>query len=202
MLRGLQMRIKASHRVSPLRWRQKGSYMSEELTLYKLIVLYMLDKVSFPMTNSQLSDFILTQGYTDYFKFQQTIAELLETELIKGETIRNNTYYTITEQGRNTCQYFQGKISKAIKNDIHQFLRDNEYELREAVSVLADYDKSGSEYEVQLRVREQGSDLIKISLRVPTEGQANLMCRRFEEKNQSIYAYLMKQLLTDEEKKG
>lgn len=176
--------------------------MAEQLTLYKLIVLYMLDKVKFPLTNAQLSDFILTQGYTDYFKFQQTIAELLETGLIQGESIRNNTFYTITKQGINTCKFFQGKISKAIKDDIHRFLRENEYTLREQTSVLADYDKSGSEYEVLLRVREQGNDLLKLSLRVPTKEQAELICRRFEEKNQSIYAYLMKQLLTDEEKKG
>ncbi len=175
--------------------------MSEPLTLYKLIVLYMLDKVNFPMTNAQLSDFILTQGYTDYFKFQQTMSELLESGLIQGETIRNNTYYTIQDKGRETCHFFQGKISSAIKEDIHRFLRENEYELREEVSVLADYDRSGREYEVQLRVREQGSDMMKLFLRVPSEEHAKVMCRRFEEKNQSVYAYLMRQLLTDDEKK-
>ncbi len=175
--------------------------MSEPLTLYKLIVLYILDKVNFPMTNDQLSDFILTQEYTDYFKFQQTMSELLESDLIYGEQIRNNTYYTIQDKGRETCHYFQGKISSAIKEDIHRFLRENEYELREEVSVLANYDRSGREYEVQMRIREQGNDLMRLNLRVPTEEQADLICRRFEEKNQSVYAYLMKQLLTNEEKR-
>ena len=33
--------------------------MSETYTLYKLIVLYMLDKVDFPLTTSQISEFIL-----------------------------------------------------------------------------------------------------------------------------------------------
>ena len=41
--------------------------MTDALTLYKLIILYMLDKVDFPLTNSQLSEFILDKGYTDYF---------------------------------------------------------------------------------------------------------------------------------------
>lgn len=176
--------------------------MSEPLTLYKLIVLYILDKVNFPMTNGQLSEFILGQGYTDYFKFQQTMSALLDADLIHGETVRNNTYYTIQDKGRETCRFFQGKISSAIKEDIHRFLRENEYELREEVSVLADYDRSGKEFEVQLRVREQGNDMMKLSLRVPSQTQAEVMCRRFEEKNQSIYAYLMRQLLTDDEKKG
>ena len=33
--------------------------MAETFTLYKLIVLYMLDRVDFPLTTSQISEFIL-----------------------------------------------------------------------------------------------------------------------------------------------
>ena len=36
--------------------------MGESLTLYKLIVLYMLEKVDFPLTNAQISGFILDKG--------------------------------------------------------------------------------------------------------------------------------------------
>ena len=38
--------------------------MAEAFTLYKLIILYMLDKVDFPLTNSQISEFVLDKGYT------------------------------------------------------------------------------------------------------------------------------------------
>ena len=38
--------------------------MSEPLTLYKLIILYMLEKVDFPLTNAQISGFVLDKGYT------------------------------------------------------------------------------------------------------------------------------------------
>lgn len=40
--------------------------MSDPLTLYKLIVLYMLNRVSFPLTAAQISDFILTREYTNF----------------------------------------------------------------------------------------------------------------------------------------
>ena len=33
--------------------------MAEPFTLYKLIILYMLDRVDFPLTNSQISSFLL-----------------------------------------------------------------------------------------------------------------------------------------------
>ena len=50
--------------------------MSEEsLTLYKLMILFMLDNLDFPLTNSQLSEFFVNHGYTSYFHLQQAINE-------------------------------------------------------------------------------------------------------------------------------
>ena len=42
-------------------------------TLYKMIILYMLKKVTFPLSNSQITNFLLDHEYTTYFHIQQTI---------------------------------------------------------------------------------------------------------------------------------
>ena len=47
--------------------------LQDPLTLYKLIVLYMLNRVNFPMTNAQVSDYILEKEYTNYLTLQQVI---------------------------------------------------------------------------------------------------------------------------------
>ena len=67
--------------------------MSESFTLYKLIILYMLEKVDFPLTTSQISEFILDKGYTNYFKLQSTISEMLDSQLILAENTHNRTLY-------------------------------------------------------------------------------------------------------------
>lgn len=54
--------------------------MAQPLTLYKLIVLYMLDRVDFPLSTSQISEFVLDKGYTTYFKLQQALSELMEPD--------------------------------------------------------------------------------------------------------------------------
>ena len=56
--------------------------VSEPLTLYKLMVLYMLKRVNFPLSNGQMSEFFLDKSYTNYFTFQQVISELQEAVLI------------------------------------------------------------------------------------------------------------------------
>ena len=51
--------------------------MAQPLTLYKLIVLYMLDRVDFPLSTSQISEFVLDKGYTTYFKLQQALIAVI-----------------------------------------------------------------------------------------------------------------------------
>lgn len=170
--------------------------MSEAHTLYKLIVLYMLKRVNFPLTNSQISDFILDQGYTTYFTLQQSIAELQDAKLIRVETIRNTSQYHITDAGMDTLKYFESKISKPIQADIDSYLDKNKFQLRNEVSVIADYYKNtDKEYTVQCRVKERSSDLIQLNLTVPDKEQAISICNNWKVKCQDIYAHLMKELM-------
>ena len=55
--------------------------------LYKLMLLYMLNKVDFSLSFSQISDFILEKGYTDYFTLQVCLSELIDSSLIHAEVI-------------------------------------------------------------------------------------------------------------------
>lgn len=170
--------------------------MSEPLTLYKLIVLYMLTKVNFPLTNSQISNFVLDAGYTTYFTLQQTFSELIESHLIRCETIRNSSYYYITDAGKETLGYFEHMISKAIQKDIDDYLKKHRLELRDEVSVTSDFYKTtNGDYAVQCKVMERNANLIDLTLTVPDKDQASSMCVNWKEKCQEIYAYLMKELM-------
>lgn len=169
--------------------------IQDPLTLYKLIVLYMLNRVTFPMTTAQVSDFILNKEYTNFLTLQQVINELTEANLISSETVRNRTHLSITEEGRETLNFFQNRISDAIKKEINTYFRENEYSLRNEVSVLADYYKSTSgEYEAHLVAKDRGIKLVDITISVPDEGIAASICDNWQKKNQSIYQYLVGEL--------
>ena len=73
--------------------------LSDPITLYKLMILYMLDHVNFPLTNSQLTDFFLDHEYTTYFTLQQALNELKEAGLIRMESTHNSSRYEITKEG-------------------------------------------------------------------------------------------------------
>ena len=170
--------------------------MAEAQTLYKLIVLSMLDRVDFPLTNAQISDFILTKEYTKYFTLQQVLSDLVETDLAEEHTVRNSTYYQTTEKGKETLSFFGHMISTAIHEDIDKYFKDNAIALRDEMSIKADYYKNNhEEFSVHLCVMEKDSPVIDLTLSVPTEGQANSICDNWKKKNQKLYAYLMQELL-------
>lgn len=169
--------------------------IQDPLTLYKLIVLYMLNRVSFPMTTAQVSDFILGREYTNFLTLQQVINELTDANMISSETIRNRTHLAITGEGRDTLNFFQNRISDAIKQEINTYFRENEFSLRNEVSVLGDYYKSTSgEYEAHLVAKDRGIRVVDITLSVPDEATAAAICDNWQKKNQNIYQYLIQQL--------
>lgn len=170
--------------------------MPEPFTLYKLIVLYMLQKVDFPLTNSQISEFVLERGYTTYFTLQSVLSELAENDMVRQEVIRNCSYYTLTEAREEALRYFQNRISQPIRDDIDQYLRENKMQLRDEVSIVADYYKNtAEEYSVHCVVKEKYSNPIELTITVPDEAQARVACRNWKQKCQEIYEFVMKELL-------
>ena len=164
--------------------------------LYKLIILYMINRVDFPLTNSQLSEFILDQGYTNYFKLQQALAELSVEGFIREEATHSRTFYHITKEGEETLNFFRNDISPAIQADIDGFFRQKQYELKKEVSVRANYyPVSGGEYSVNCQVYEHDMPLIDLTVTVPAEAEAKAIADNWGKKSQEVYALIMQNLL-------
>lgn len=170
--------------------------LSEPLTLYKLMTLYMLKQVKFPLSGSQLSEFFLDKEYATYFTLQQVLGELKDAHLITAETIRNSSRYQITREGEETLSFFGKEISAAIVQDMDEFLKANKVRLRDEIGVTAEYYKStNQDYVVHCEVREGRSILIELNLAVPDREQAEDMCNRWSQSNQGIYSFVMKELM-------
>ena len=80
--------------------------LTEPMTLYKLMNLYMLKQVNFPLTNAQLTNFFTEHEYTTYFTLQQALNELEDAGLVHKEASHNSTRYDITKEGEETLNFF------------------------------------------------------------------------------------------------
>ena len=166
--------------------------MAEPFSIYKLTILNMLDKVDFPLSNTQLTDFFLEHEYTDYFRVQQVISDLLDAELIRTESTHNNTHYYITAAGKETLNLLKDKISDAIELDIINYFAENKLELRNDNSIIADYYRTPNrDFAVRCQYRQKDTNLIDLTLTVKTKEQAEAICNNWKKQNEEVYMYLM-----------
>lgn len=172
--------------------------LAEPMTLYKLMNLYMLHQVNFPLTNAQLSNFFLDREYTTYFTLQKALNELLDAGLVKKETMRNSSRYEITKEGEETLEFFGKNISPAIVSDMDEYLKQNRFRMRNEVGLISDFYKStNQDYIVHCEVREGKAVLVNLDISVPDKEQAEIMCNRWKDRSQEIYAYVMKSLMSE-----
>lgn len=158
----------------------------------------MLDKVDFPLTNAQISNFILEMDYTNYFNIQQAISELMDTDFISLETFHNSSQLKITEAGREVLGFCDKDISDAIKQDTLSYLKEHRFQLRNEVSTLATYyEAKKEEFIAQCLATEGKSNLIELNLSVTSAKEAETICKNWKEKSDDIYAYLIQSLLVD-----
>ena len=120
---------------------------------------------------------------------------MIDADLVTAKSNRNRTHLAITDEGRATLSFFQNRINDSIKEEIDNFFSANELEMRNEVSILADYYKSVSgEYEAHLRAKEKDVTVVEITLSVPDEETASAICANWQTRNQNIYQYLVSQL--------
>ena len=87
----------------------------ESRKLYKLIILYFLSLTKQPMSNAIISDFILTNNYTDYFSIQETLTNLLEDDMIESEQTHATSYYKIKPAGQEILTFFGKQLPEQHK---------------------------------------------------------------------------------------
>ena len=170
--------------------------MAEPFTIYKLTILYMLDKAGFPLSNTQISNFFLEHEYTDYFRVQEVIGNLVDADLILAKSTHSNTQYTLTPAGKETLNFFSDKITEGITQDVLAFFEANKMELRQETSVIADYYKTTNQnYAVRCQVRSDNQSVIDLTISVKSKEQAEAICSNWRKQHEEVYMYLMDQLL-------
>ena len=172
----------------------------EGLLLYKLMILYMLDRTDYTMTNSLISGFIVGKDYTSVLgeRFGYWSGDIPFPEL-STDTIRDTIHYKITSSGEEALSYFENRLPYAIKEDILEYLKAERINVKKESEIYADYFYNDSNwYTVQCIIKDRKETLIDLKFDVPTKSQAETICNNWRSKSSGIYEYLVNQLWMSE----
>lgn len=175
---------------------------SNELAQHKLVLLYIFDTVDFPMTNTEITQFVLENNHMNYFLVQQYLSELVETGFLNIVTKDGNEYYNITEKGSEALKYFDERIPETIKIRVYErYQIKKEEKIKETQIIGNYYKKNDSEFIVNLKVIENEITLFNLSLNVVSKKQAKMICNNWKEDPQNIYEKMINSLTKESIKK-
>ena len=172
--------------------------MAEPNLIYKLTLLYLLSQTQDTLSNAQVTEFFIHSDYTDYLTVQKTVHDLEASGMITAEHTSNQTFYRITDEGRQTLLPMQDRITSSIRQDTKAFFSSRGLSIRDANAIRADYEHaSGGGYLVRCRVTEDDATVMDLTFHVSGENQAKTICTNWKKDYEAAYAAFMDLLLRD-----
>ena len=146
--------------------------MDNVFTVYKLIILYMLDRAEGEVTQGMLSTFLLEGGYANFVSLAESYDQLEKQGLVNIILRGNKKFLKLTEAGQQALGFFGMQLSPQIRRQADNWLIENG----------------------QKSVKEKDVTLLEVKLSVPDAASAEAIAARWEEKNAGIYQYLIENL--------
>lgn len=169
--------------------------MNDVFTVYKLIILYMLDRSEDDLTQAALSGFLLENGYANFVSLAQSYSQLEKQGLVRPVIEGDRRFLRLTEEGRQALGFFGRQLSAGIRRQADEWLLQNGARIREERQVGAVYERMTSGvYEARMYVRERGAALIELKLSLPDEPSAAAVAKKWNEKNAEIYQFIVEKL--------
>jgi len=166
--------------------------LNQQVAENKLLVLYLVEKVNFELTNSQIAKLLIKIMEINYFLLQEYISQLVNDKYLECRIESNQRLYKITESGRQALSYFKTMIRASIRKQVDNAIQDNITTLRTEIQVSADYIPINEyEYTVFCRITEGSTCLIELSLYAGAKEQAKSICRNWEKNSQEIYSQII-----------
>ena len=169
--------------------------MDDVFTVYKRIILYMLDRAEGDMTQAMVSAFLLESGYANFISLAESYDQLEKRGLILVRTEGDKRFLHLTEAGRQALSFFGARLSRSIRGQADSWIRENGQKIREEREESAVYERmTTGVYEVRMSVKERGVTLVEVRMSVPDAPSAEAIASKWKEKNTEIYQYLVENL--------
>lgn len=159
----------------------------------KIIVLYIIKKLSKSVTNLQLVDLVLDATGIDYFALQAILLELSEKGFISLFYEEEVRYYKITDEGEVLLDSLVSIVPDFIISRVLDKVSEEEKEVKQKSVVFADYYPEGKEsYRVKCKISEGGKKAVEIELMVTDKNQAIGICNKWYENPSKYYLEIIK----------
>lgn len=169
---------------------------SEELAENKLILLLIMSEMKTPATKSEITQIVLENGLMNYFAMQQLLSELIEGCFVTCYEDNQKHYYRMEKRGAEILQMFESRIPEAMKQQIKNYLADNEEKIKKEKQIIGRYTmESHNEYTVSLKIVEYGRTAFDLELKVSSHKLARKICENWNNNAPALFGNIVNILI-------
>jgi len=175
--------------------RPGGLTDSYEVTV---LVCYVLDHTEQPMTYQLLQEAILKDGLANYFEFAQAFGKLQQDGHILKEVGKDGIErFRLTEQGAGAAKVFYDSLPTTVRQMANEAVRIALLRQRREKEILTEVEKTEDDYKLTIRMTDIGSDLLSVSMFLPTKEECEAVQKRFRSDPAYIYQSILALCLGD-----
>lgn len=171
------------------------AFFSHGESRQKLMLLYFLKELDFEITRNELFRVFAQQGWMEYFDFQNMLTQLEEDAFVAAVPCAFGHGYRITPHGESTLAMFCEQLPYSVRENLRAYVAAHGASLREQTQFSSTTTQmpDGS-YLAILRLMDKNSQILNISLQLPTAQLAQAACENWSEQAGPIYQELLKKL--------
>lgn len=162
----------------------------------KILILYILSRLSEPVPFDSLLDLSLCDDGIDYFDFTERLSELLDTGHVASPEKRR---YVITDKGRRTAEICETELAQSVRTRCRRNAERCNRALRRLEQVRATVEpRLNGTFTARLILDDDMGNLMDLQVMAPDKKLADALVTRFRRNPERTYHRLMNLLLQDE----
>ena len=172
---------------------------NEDLAENKVLILYLLNKISDGIKSDNLYKIISIANNINYFYFQELVTDLIETNLIGSFTKDEDTFIKITSEGQNALSLTKSLLPGILKLKADNAFKDTISSIEEEASIITEYTpKNESDYTVTCKIVEKNDVIFEVSAFAGSRERAKQISDNWKKNANTIYPKIIDLLLEEQ----
>jgi len=169
--------------------RPGGLTDSYEVTV---LICYVLDHMRDPMTYGQLEESVLKDQLANYFEFAQAFGKLSEEgHILCTESSDQVKRYSLSPSGKHAARVFYDSLPTTVRQLAEEAGRIALLRQRREKEILTEIEKTQDGYKLTIRMTDIGTDLLAVSMFLPTREECEAVQKRFRSDPAFIYQSIL-----------
>jgi predicted transcriptional regulator len=176
------------------------SNSNNSLAENKVLILYLLNKLDKDITNDGLYKLMSSVNGLNYFYFQQTLSDLLNSNFVGSYTKDEETVIKITSEGKNAFNLTKDILPGLVKLKADSIFNKELASIEEEASITAEFTpKNENEYTVRCKISENNETIFEVKTFAGSRERAKTIVENWKNNASTIYPKIL-DLLLDENK--